>query len=133
MAAGKRWVSVGAGATMAAALVLLAVHLAGESGVGKPDAQSIARQIVGKKLVAPTQARWEKVEALGGSPGRQLFHVVVHSPNALGVMLRNSFLVAFSWTDGEENFTAGENAVQECSDPPTAGEREVMQALNGWP
>lgn len=46
---------------------------------------------------------------------------------------RNSFLVAFSWTEGEENFTAGENSVQECSDPPTSDERTAMQALNGWP
>lgn len=49
------------------------------------------------------------------------------------MMLRQSLLVAFTWTDGEENFTAGENAVQECADPPTRDEVAVMQRLNGWP
>lgn len=98
------------------------------------SAKSIAEDIVGRQLRAPSTASWVGTKVVAEQYPHYVVHVVVDSQNGFGAMIRDSFLTAFEITDMNDNSYRVKpfSSMIRSSNPPDRDGIRQMQDAN-WP
>ena len=93
---------------------------------------SAAKTLVYKNLKAPATARWASATVVARKSPRFLVHVLVDAQNDFGALIRNSYLVAVALEGGEKFSFSPAFGLQECNNPPSEAEIQVMRSMNDW-
>lgn len=101
----------------------------------RSEAKYAAREIVRKRMKAPSQASFPESEVLETSENYALVYLVVEAPNVFGVRLQRGYCVVVQFQPPRGNEYAWHRAAGavECEGHPDEAAAWSIKAANGWP
>ena len=91
-----------------------------------------AHQVIEEMIDTPSTAKYQSTRTVAAVGNYRIVHVVLDAQNKFGAMLRKSVCVTFFF-EGDNIRWDKQDALMECSKPPTAAELEAVKVANGWP
>jgi len=93
---------------------------------------AIAKELTLRALKAPATAKFVATRTIERLGADRLVQVQVDAQNGFGALVRNNLCVTFTMgAGGRYTFRSGAYA-QECSNPPTPTELELIKDANLW-
>lgn len=102
----------------------------------RSEAKYAAQEIIGKRLKAPSQAKFVTKELVEASENFALVYLEVDAPNSFGVRLRQSYCVVLNFDPptGETYRWSNVMGVVSCEHgSPDEDTRYALKLANGWP